>query len=104
MAAYCASKAALIGLTRAVAAELAPAVRCNVVCPGGIDTPMSRHLLDSVPAEQRDALVARLTGRQLLRRFASPQEIATVLVFLVSDEAAFMTGAVVAADGGHSAA
>mgnify|MGYP006195713783 CR=1 FL=1 len=89
--------------TAAVAVELAPQVRCNVVCPGGIDTPMAQGLLASVPAGERDALLARLTGRQLLPRFATPGEVAQVLVFLVSDESAFMTGAVVSADGGHTA-
>lgn len=103
MSVYCASKAAVVGMSRAVAVELAPQVRCNVVCPGGIDTPMAHGLLASVPANERDALLSRLTGRQLLRRFATPEEIAQVLVFLVSDESAFMTGSVVSADGGHTA-
>lgn len=103
MSVYCASKAAVVGMSRAVAVELAPQVRCNVVCPGGIDTPMAQGLLASVPPGERDALLARLTGRQLLPRFATPGEVAQVLVFLVSDESAFMTGAVVSADGGHTA-
>ncbi|HSV84466.1 MAG TPA: glucose 1-dehydrogenase [Ramlibacter sp.] len=103
MTMYCASKAAVVGLTRALAAELAPDVRCNAVCPGGIDTAMARGLLDSVAAQDRDGLLARLTGRQLLPRFAQPEEIAATLVFLASDESSFMTGAVLAADAGHSA-
>lgn len=103
MSVYCASKAAVVGMTRAVAVELAPQVRCNVVCPGGIDTPMAQGLLVSVPEQDRDALLSRLTGRQLLPRFATPKEIAQVLVFLISDESAFMTGSVVSADGGHTA-
>lgn len=103
MSVYCASKAAVVGMTRAVAAELAPQVRCNVICPGGIDTPMAQRLLASIPKDERDGLLAKLTGRQLLQRFATPLEIAQVIVFLVSDESAFMTGAVVSADGGHTA-
>lgn len=103
MSVYCASKAAVVGLTRAVAVELAPHVRCNVVCPGGIDTPMAQGLLASVPEQDRNALLAKLTGRQLLQRFATPTEIAQVLVFLISDQSAFMTGSVVSADGGHTA-
>lgn len=103
MSVYCASKAAVVGMSRAVAVELAPRVRCNVVCPGGIDTPMAQGLLKAVPDGERDALLARLTGRQLLPRFATPHEIAQVLVFLVSDESTFMTGCIVSADGGHSA-
>lgn len=103
MGVYCASKAAVVGLTRALAAELAPRIRCNVVCPGGIDTPMARNLLNSVPVPNREELLGKLTGRQLLKRFAAPEEIAAVLVFLTSDESVFMTGAVVSADGGHTA-
>lgn len=102
MSTYCASKAAVIGLTRAVAAELAPDVRCNAVCPGGVDTPMSQRLLANVPAAGREALMAQLVGRQHIKRFAYPEEIAPTLAFLISDEASFITGAVIAADGGHS--
>jgi NAD(P)-dependent dehydrogenase (short-subunit alcohol dehydrogenase family) len=103
MSVYCASKAAVVGMTRAVAIELSPHVRCNAVCPGGIDTPMAQGLLASVPAHERELLLSKLTGRQLLQRFATPEEIAHVLAFLVSDESAFMTGSVVSADGGHTA-
>lgn len=102
MTAYCASKAAVLGLTRAVAAELAPHIRCNAVCPGGIDTPMSQRLLAAVAASEREAFTAKLTGRQHLKRFAQPEEIAPTLLHLVSDESRFTTGAVIAADAGHS--
>lgn len=102
MTVYCASKAAVVGLTRALAAELSPAIRCNALCPGGIDTGMSRRLLADAPPEQRDGLIAKLTGRQHIKRFATPEEIAPTLVHLVSDESSFITGAVIAADGGHS--
>jgi len=103
MSLYCASKAAVLGLTRAVAAELAPHVRCNAVCPGGIDTPMAHGLLAQVSDEHRGALLEKLTGRQMLKRFARPDEIAQTLVFLVSEESSFLTGSVLAADAGHSA-
>lgn len=103
MSVYCASKAAVIGLTRAVAVELAPTVRCNALCPGGIDTPMAQGLLASVPEADREGLLRKLTGRQLIPRFATPEEVARTLVFLVSDESAFLTGSVVSADGGHTA-
>lgn len=103
MTAYCASKAAVIGLTRAVAAELAPHVRCNVVCPGGMDTPMARGLLEGLSSSESNDLIEKLTGRQLQKRFAQPEEVAQTLVFLVSDASSFTTGSVFAADGGHTA-
>lgn len=103
MSVYCASKAAVLGMTRAVAVELAPEVRCNAVCPGGIDTPMSQGLLASVSADQRESLLGKLTGRQLIPRFATPDEIAATVLFLVSDDSVFLTGSVLSADGGHTA-
>jgi NAD(P)-dependent dehydrogenase (short-subunit alcohol dehydrogenase family) len=103
MSIYCASKAAVLGLTRAVASELAPQIRCNVICPGGIDTPMSRDFLAALSPGEREALIPKLTGRQLLKRFATPDEIAAAIVFLTSDESSFLTGAVVPVDGGVTA-
>jgi NAD(P)-dependent dehydrogenase (short-subunit alcohol dehydrogenase family) len=100
VSAYCASKSAVLGLTRSAAYEFAPEIRVNAVCPGGVDTPMSRRHLDSFA--DKAAAMTRLTGRQLLHRYADPDEIARVCVFLASDEASFVTGAMVAAEAGHS--
>jgi NAD(P)-dependent dehydrogenase (short-subunit alcohol dehydrogenase family) len=100
MAVYCASKAAVLGLTRAVAYEVAPEIRCNAVCPGGIDTPMARDFLAQFA--NQDEMRQRLVGRQMLKRFAQPEEIAEVLVFLVSDRSSFLTGAVLPVEAGHS--
>jgi NAD(P)-dependent dehydrogenase (short-subunit alcohol dehydrogenase family) len=100
---YCASKAAILGLTRALALELAPTIRCNAICPGGIDTPMSRTLLGQFNEEEQAVLREKLIGRQLIKRFAEAHEIARSIVFLLSEEAAFVTGAVLAADGGATA-
>jgi NAD(P)-dependent dehydrogenase (short-subunit alcohol dehydrogenase family) len=103
MAAYCASKAAVIGLTRGVAYECAEdGIRCNVICPGGVDTPMSERVLANFP--ERDAGVALLTGRQLFKRMAAADEIVEVAIFLASDASSFMTGAVVPVDAGATAA
>ena len=101
VSAYCPSKSAVIGLTRAAAAEFAPDVRVNVICPGGVATPMSDAHLESF--EDKEAATKQLTGRQLIKRYARPEEIANVAVFLASDEASFMTGAVVPVEAGHTA-
>jgi NAD(P)-dependent dehydrogenase (short-subunit alcohol dehydrogenase family) len=100
VSAYCASKSAVLGLTRSAAYEFAPDIRCNAICPGGVDTPMATEHLASF--DDKVAASALLTGRQLLKRYARPREIAEVALFLASDESSFMTGAVVPVDAGHS--
>jgi NAD(P)-dependent dehydrogenase (short-subunit alcohol dehydrogenase family) len=101
VSAYCPSKSAVIGLTRAAAAEFAPDIRVNAICPGGVSTPMSDAHLESF--DDKEAAMRLLTGRQLIKRYARPGEIASVAVFLASDEASFMTGAVVPVEAGHTA-
>ena len=101
LAAYAASKAAVLGLTRGVAYELADLkIRCNAICPGGIDSPMAETVVASFP--DRDEALSRLTGRQLFKRFATPDEIAGLVLYLASDESSFVTGAIMSADGGHT--
>jgi NAD(P)-dependent dehydrogenase (short-subunit alcohol dehydrogenase family) len=97
-AAYCASKGGLVQLTRALAAELAPTVRVNCLCPGGIETPMTEddHAQYPDPAAQRE----RALGRTPLGRLASADEVAGAALWLASDAAAFATGAIVPLDGG----
>lgn len=101
VSAYCPSKSAVIGLTRAAAAEFAPDIRVNAICPGGVSTPMSDAHLESF--DDKEAAMRLLTGRQLIKRYARPDEIANVAVFLASDEASFMTGAAVPVEAGHTA-
>ena len=92
---YAAAKAGLVGLTRSVARELASrGVTANLVAPGPIGTAM----LDELPAERRDEL-ARLTP---LGRLGTPEEVAAAVAFLCSDAAGYITGAVLAVDGGLS--
>jgi NAD(P)-dependent dehydrogenase (short-subunit alcohol dehydrogenase family) len=98
MSVYCASKAAVLGLSRAVALEVAPDIRCNAICPGAVDTPMARKLLEAF--DDKEAAWESFTARQLQRRHADPREIAEVVVFLASDESSFITGATMPVEAG----
>lgn len=99
---YCTSKGAIAQLTRQVAADFAPrGIRCNAVCPGTIDTPLVQKFIAQAP--DGGAVVEQLLARHPVGRFASPDEIAAVVAFLASDDASFVTGALVSADGGYVA-
>jgi len=99
-AAYCASKGAVIALTRALAVDhVAAGVRVNAVCPGTVDSPWVRRLVDDV-GESLDALRAR----QPMGRLGTPEEIADAVLYLASDDAAFVTGTAFVIDGGLTAA
>ena len=98
-AAYCASKAALLMLTRTLALELAPRrIRANCVCPGVVDTPLTERFLQR--ADDPAALREEYAKSAPLHRLADPREIASCVVFLASDEASFVTGSAFVADGG----
>lgn len=87
--AYAASKGGVVNLTRALAAELAPKIRVNSVCPGMVDTPMADGYRANV-------------GNYALKRLADPVEIARAILFLTSAESSYVTGAALATDGGRS--
>jgi NAD(P)-dependent dehydrogenase (short-subunit alcohol dehydrogenase family) len=96
--AYCASKAGLLGLTRSACALLGPdGIRVNSVCPGAVDTPLIAPLLELPGA--REGLITRTP----LGRLAQPEDIASVVRFLLSDEAAYVTGTSLVVDGGMTA-
>jgi 2-keto-3-deoxy-L-fuconate dehydrogenase len=98
---YGATKAAVIGLTKAVAKDyIAQGIRCNAVCPGTVDTP-SLHDRLRATGDYEAALVA-FTARQPMGRLAQAHEIAALVVYLASDESAFMTGQAEVIDGGWS--
>ncbi|MCK9387691.1 MAG: pteridine reductase [Sulfuritalea sp.] len=92
---YCAAKAGLLGLTRALALELGPRVRVNAVAPGAIEWPQSQS--DFSPAER-----AAIIDHTLLKRVGSPTDIARAVKFLVFD-APYVTGQVINVDGGRTA-
>jgi NAD(P)-dependent dehydrogenase (short-subunit alcohol dehydrogenase family) len=98
-AAYCASKGAVVALTRALAIDhTADRIRVNCICPGTVDSPWVRRLVDEA-GESLDALVAR----QPMGRLGTPEEIAAAVVYLASDAAAFITGSALVIDGGLTA-
>jgi NAD(P)-dependent dehydrogenase (short-subunit alcohol dehydrogenase family) len=98
-AGYCATKAAIIGLTKAMAIDCGPShVRVNCICPGYIDAGLAEGYFQAQP----DPAAARRAAGKLhaLGRVGLPEEVARVAAFLASDESSFMTGAQVAVDGG----
>ncbi len=101
-AAYCATKGAVISLTKQVAIEFAlQKIRCNCICPGTIDTPWVARLL----AAAKDPAAARrqLVERQPMGRLGTAEEVAEAALYLASDAAAFVTGTALVIDGGLAA-
>jgi NAD(P)-dependent dehydrogenase (short-subunit alcohol dehydrogenase family) len=97
VAAYAASKSGLIGLTQALAAEFGPRnVRVNAILPGAVDTAMYREMNDT-PESQ-----AFITNLHALKRVATPEELARSVLYLASDDSAFITGTASLVDGGAS--
>ncbi len=102
LAAYCASKAAVVNLTRAMALDHASEnLRVNCVCPGSVDTDMIRAAWQAYGDQEQ---AARLwAAKHPMGRIATPEEIARVVLFLASDDASFITGAAIPVDGGITA-
>ena len=101
LGAYCASKGALLQLTRILAAEYSKnLIRVNAVCPTMVETPMARRTLAT--HADPDAWLREVEQSIPIGRIGRPDEIARVVIFLASDEASYMTGSIVAADGGRS--
>lgn len=97
--AYCASKAAVIGLTKAVAADFVTrGIRCNAICPGTVDSP-SLHDRLRATGDYEKAL-RDFIARQAMGRIGKPEEIAAIAVYLASDDSAFTTGQCLTVDGG----
>jgi len=97
-AAYAASKGGVANLTRQLAAQWAPAIRVNCVCPGHVDTPLTAFIMAD-PAWR-----ARMLPRYPLGRFGRVEDVAAAILYLASDEASFVTGVALPVDGGYTAA
>ncbi len=104
--AYCTTKAAVIGLTRAVAADfVGQGIRCNAICPGTVESPsLQQRIAEQAQAQgsSTDAIHAAFVARQPMGRLGHPDEIASLAVYLASDESAFTTGTCQIVDGGWS--
>jgi 2-keto-3-deoxy-L-fuconate dehydrogenase len=98
---YGASKAAVIGLTKALAADfVTKGIRCNAICPGTVETP---SLYDRMRAQgDFEKAKAAFIARQPMGRMAQPEEIAQMVIYLASDDSAFITGQALVIDGGWS--
>jgi NAD(P)-dependent dehydrogenase (short-subunit alcohol dehydrogenase family) len=103
-AAYCAAKGAVVALTRAMALDFAPrGIRVNCLCPGTVLTPLMEPMLRARGAGDLERGVELTAEKYPIGRLGSPEEIARVALFLASDDAAFVTGAVYTVDGGMTA-
>ena len=99
---YTTSKGAVLQFTRALALDLAPrGIRANCVCPGVIDTPLTRAFIDAAP--DPDEVIREYEAVSPLGRMGTAQEVANAALFLASDEASFVTGSALIVDGGTTA-
>jgi NAD(P)-dependent dehydrogenase (short-subunit alcohol dehydrogenase family) len=100
-AAYCAAKGAVVALTRAMSVDLAPrGIRVNALAPGTVFTPLMEPMLTARGGGDLERGLAMTIAKYPIGRLGTPEDIAAAALFLASDESAFVTGAVLAADGG----
>ncbi len=98
VAAYTTSKTALLGLTRSIAVDFAPNIRCLAICPGTINTPMLEEAIKESPDPQ--AVLDECDEMHLTKRIGTAEEVAELIAFAASDKAGFMTGQAIRIDGG----
>jgi 2-keto-3-deoxy-L-fuconate dehydrogenase len=101
--AYCATKGAVVALTRQLAVDYAGRIRVNCVCPGTVETPFVEGYLERFHKHEKEKVRAELHARQPVGRMGRPDEIASLVLYLCSREAEFVTGSAVTIDGGWTA-
>jgi NAD(P)-dependent dehydrogenase (short-subunit alcohol dehydrogenase family) len=102
--AYCATKGAVIAMTRQLAVDYPTQIRVNCICPGTVDSPFVEGYLEKYHKHEKEKVRAELNSRQPIGRLGKPDEIAHLALYLASDEAGFVNGSVVTIDGGWTAA
>jgi NAD(P)-dependent dehydrogenase (short-subunit alcohol dehydrogenase family) len=102
--AYCTTKGAVIAMTRQLAVEYPKTLRVNAICPGTVETPFVEGYLEKFHKHNKEEVRAELRARQPIGRLGQPQEIASMVRYLASDEAAFVNGSLLNIDGGWTAA
>lgn len=102
--AYCATKGAVVAMTRQIAVEYPKQLRINCICPGTVDTPFVEGYLEKYHKDEKDQVRQELNLRQPVGRLGRPDEIAHMALYLASDAAGFVHGSIVTIDGGWTAA
>ena len=102
--AYCTTKGAVVAMTRQLAVEYPKTLRVNAICPGTVETPFVEGYLEKFHSHNKEEVRAELRARQPIGRLGRPEEVASMVRYLASDEAAFITGSLFAIDGGWTAA
>ncbi len=102
--AYCASKGAVIAMTRQLAVDYPKTLRVNCIAPGTVQTPFVEGYLEKYHAHEKDKIRAELVARQPIGRLGTPEDVASLARYLSSEEASFMTGSILTLDGGWTAA
>ncbi len=102
--AYCATKGAVIAMTRQMAVDYPVGLRVNCICPGTVDTPFVEGFLERFHKHEKEKMREELNRRQPVGRLGRPDEVAYLALYLASDEAGFVNGAAMAIDGGWTAA
>ena len=102
--AYCASKGAVIAMSRQLAVDYPQQLRVNCIAPGTVQTPFVEGYLEKYHSHEKEKVREEIRQRQPIGRLGTPEDIAALVRYLCSDEASFMTGAVVNIDGGMTAA